>query len=575
MANFKGSRVFDVSAHGSRCRPGQLKALFTRVYASLDPNGWAGLLFILGVSVWFVLRTFGIDFLEGTSGYWQTDRDDITQHIAGLNMYLASEWHYPLLAFNSLNYPDGTRVTFVDAIPLLAFLLKILRVGGEGQALVNPFGYWLGLCFILQGFSAWWMVRELRYRSWSLLVFLFVVFFLNFALMARLGHIALMSHWVLLFAFCLYVRGYKNRAFPLFLWSSLLLIAFYVHIYLFVMAAGIYLASVTTIPACIRGKGIFSAVMPFFILTASFFIFLLPLPPGAMTGDGGFGIYSMNLLAPISGGHLINVNATVMSGQYEGLNYLGLGLIAGLCGALFVMDAGRRVKLWRGHWALILMMTGFFLYSLSDRIYFGEHLLATIHYPVFLQPITSILRCSGRFFWPVYYAIAVFSIAVLYSKLPPRFFVVIAIFLVLMQAMDLRPAYRQFRDRVRMAPPPQHMSYEGFDAAIGANTKNVYFYPKFRCAEHAHVNLLTFMKYAASRGLNLNTGYIARYNPDCDDMVAEIAGSNPDESAYLFITENYDDRVVERIASLGLKWDFNCQAVEWATLCHAKKGAAQ
>jgi hypothetical protein len=575
MAHLKDGIIFAALSLCSTQKLGNIKAIFTKGYAHLNPNGWAGLLFVLGFSIWFILRTFGIDFLEGTSGFWQRDSEDIAQHIAGFNLYLASEWHYPLLAFNSLNYPEGTLVTFVDGIPLLAFFLKILGVGGEGQTLINPFGYWLGLSFILQGFSAWWIVKELRYKSWSMLAFLIVVFFLNFALMTRLMHIALMTHWVLLFAFCLYIRGYKNKALPVAGWSVLLFFAFYIHIYLFVMAAGVYLASVATIPDCWRGKNIFYAVMPIFILSASWFIFLLPLPPGSSTGDGGFGIYSMNLLAPIAGGYLVNITANLMSGQYEGYNYLGLGLIAGLCAALFVMDAERRAKLWKHHWALILIIAGLFFYSLSNQIYVGEHLLATLHYPEFLQPITSTFRCSGRFFWPVYYAIAVFSIMLLYKKLQPRFFVAIAICLILLQVFDLRPAYRQFRETSRMASTPQHLNYDIFDKAFRVGTKNIYFYPKFICGADVHYNLLAFMKYAASRHLNLNTGYIARYKPKCDDIGSEIAGSNPDESAYLFVTENYENKVAEQIASFGLKWDLNCQTVEWATICYAGKGTSQ
>jgi hypothetical protein len=557
-------------------KSGNIKAIFAKGDAFLDPNGWAGFLLVLGLSIWFILRTFGVDFLAGASSFWQRDSEDIAQHIAGFNMYLASEWRYPLLAFNSLNYPDGTRVTFVDAIPLLAVFFKIMHIGGEGRALVNPFGYWLGLCFLLQGFSAWWIAKALRYRSWSMLIFLLVVFFLNFALMARLMHVALMSHWVILFAFCLYIQGYKNKALPVIGWSLLLFCAFYIHIYLFVMAAGVYLASIATIPGCWRGKkNIFLTILPGIILFLSFFIFLLPLPPGATVGDGGFGVYSMNLLAPITGGHLINVNAGFMPGQYEGLNYLGLGLIVGLCVALLVMGTERKVELWRRHWALILAVAGFFLYSLSDQIYFGEYLIAKIHYPEISQSITAAFRCSGRFFWPVYYAIAVFSIALLHSRLQKRAFVAIAIFLVALQILDLRPAYRQFKGTVRLASTPQHMNYEGFDKIIGADVRNIYFYPKFRCGADVHYNLTAFMKYAASRGLNLNTGYIARYNPNCSDMASEISGSNPDESAYLFVTENYGGKVNEQIATLGLEWNFNCQPVEWATICYAEKGTLQ
>ncbi|HEN3580982.1 TPA: hypothetical protein U5D98_004286, partial [Yersinia enterocolitica] len=168
--------------------------------------------------------------------------DDVTQYISGFNMYLSSPWNFPLLAFDSLNYPQGTRVTFVDAIPIYSFILKLLLP--ENIAPFNPFGYWIALCLLLQGISAWWITKELNVDSWLFFILLLLTFLTYPALLARIGHISLMSHWVLLFSLALYIRGRRQKKLSIGIWTILLVSIFYINIYLFVMASGIYFAAI-------------------------------------------------------------------------------------------------------------------------------------------------------------------------------------------------------------------------------------------------------------------------------------------------------------------------------------------
>lgn len=268
-----------------------------------EASGVFGLLAVCLISVAFVLQVFGVDFVRGSGPFWQSQIHDVTQYIAGFNMYFGAPWQLPLLAFDSLNYPIGTRVTFVDAIPIYALLLKL--VVPLGWAPFNPFGFWVGLCFLMQGFSAWWICRELKAESWPLLLGLLAALLTFPALLARLGHISLMSHWILLFAIALYIRGFKKRQLPCVSWAALIISAFYINIYIFVMASGIAFASLFDLNRrlTVRDLGIF--LLPFVLLGATLFVMLLPLPIHEITPEWGFGYYSMNLISPILGGALI------------------------------------------------------------------------------------------------------------------------------------------------------------------------------------------------------------------------------------------------------------------------------
>jgi len=543
-----------------------MRSLLSRI--NLQSSDWAGLAFALGASSVFVLLTFGRDFVVGTSPFWQSQVDDVAQYIAGFNMYFTAPWQFPLLAFDNLNYPDGTRVTFVDAIPIYALVLKILLPAS--LAPFNPFGAWVALCFLLQGVGAWWIARALRTDSWLFLIAILAVFLTYPALMARIGHISLMSHWILLFAIALYIRSYQQGCLTHWAWTLLLVAAFYINIYLFVMACGILLAALFSLRRVIAFPDILHFLLPFVVLAATAFLMLLPLPLAEVTREWGFGYYSMNLLAPFMGGKLFALQVSEGPGQYEGFNYLGLGVLVAIGAAYFVMKPPRGDIL-RRHRALFILLILYTVYALSDQIYFGGQKILVLSYPAILDGITSQFRASGRFFWPVGYCLAILALLTLHRGLSRRTFAFAALLLVGLQLADLSDRYKILRASVTR-DSPQPMDYAAWDARLGSEVEILYFYPKFKCGQQPHETLLPVMRYAAERGLKLNTGYIARYTPDCRDEEREIAGSDYQHAAYVFARTDYPS--LEAVMALFPKnIRIRCAEVQFAYLCQpAREG---
>ena len=430
----------------------------------------------------------------------------------------------------------------------------------------NPFGVWVALCFVLQGVGAWWIARELRVGSWVFLVALLVILITFPALMFRIGHISLMSHWILLFAIALYIRSHRNGSLPQWAWSLLLVTGFYINIYLFVMACGVLLATLFSLGRSPARRDILAFLLPFALLAISAFLLLLPLPPGGVTREWGFGYFSMNLLAPLIGGKLFALQAEVGSGQYEGFNYLGLGVLLALLWAWYlkgrtVLDGLRR------HRPLFLLLLLYSVFALSNRIYFAGHNILVLSYPGILDGLTAQFRVSGRFFWLVGYCAAIFSLLMLYRGLGARAFTFVAILLVGLQLADLEDRHRSlsaFVDREPVRP----LDFAVWDAELGQHVQVLYFYPKFKCAQHGHFQtLLPVMSFAAERGsLKLNTGYIARYTPDCHDAAHEIAGSDPARSAYIFVRAEFES--LEAIMALFPNPSkIRCSAVQFAYVC--------
>jgi hypothetical protein len=529
-------------------------------------NHSQGLILSLLIALVFVFMTFSPDFVMGTAAYWQTQTEDVTQYIAGFNSYYASKWQHPLLAFNGFNYPSGTLATFVDVIPIYSILLKALVPASFAP--FNPFGFWVAACFLMQGVAAWWLVKELRIKSWIFLITLTFILVSFPALMTRLGHISLMSHWIVLFAFALYVRGHRKNVLPILGWSVLLVSSFYVNIYLFVMASGIYCASLLDPIQFVSWRKWWLVITPCFILIGSLFITMLPLPPGEVTREWGFGYYSMNLLSPVLGGAVINIPYKTAPGQYEGFNYLGLGVLLTIIVSLVVIKA-QLVKIVKRHMALFLLMLIFTVYALSSQIYWGEDQIAGVHYPGFLTPLTSQFRASGRFFWPVGYGLIIWSFYVIYLKTSAKVMSLIFLVLILLQAFDLRFLHQTLRTN-QARENKDLLNIFDWNKEIKSEIKNLYFYPKFKCGKDHNTTLLPVMKYAAERNLKMNTGYIARYTPDCNDMIAEIENSQKYESVYVFVLNQYQD--AEKIMNFFPSDSRpKCNILDFALICQYAK----
>ena len=78
------------------------------------------------------------------------------------------------------------------------------------------------------------------------------------------------------------------------------------------------------------------------------------------------------------------------------------------------------------------------------------------------------------------------------------------------------------------------------------------------------------MKYAAERRLTLNTGYIARYTPDCNDVAEEIANAPTADAAYVFARIEYPNTDTVNAFFANDQKPY-CQTLDFAIVCRYKK----
>lgn len=295
----------------------------------LGANGALGLVVATLLAFGFVCWLMPKQILNGTAPFWSHDHADITQYVAGFNAFVHEPWHWPLLRIDSLNTPQGTLATFVDVIPLYALVLKLVH---PGRGYWNPYPLWIVLCFTLQDVGAWWICREAKVRNWAALAALALLLASFPALTTRTAQTSLMSQWMVVFALAAYLRSGRLGRIATGSWMALLVCGFYINIYLFAMASAIFAADVlrqslrpqptARLARKAAARALLAPLAVYGLLFATMWLTMLPLPPGAGKPEWGYGFYSMNLLAPLSGGQLLQFDHPIVhEGQGEGFNY--------------------------------------------------------------------------------------------------------------------------------------------------------------------------------------------------------------------------------------------------------------
>lgn len=546
--------------------------------ASLRPNGLAGLILVMCMAVAYINWGFPKGFITGTSPYWRMETQDITAYVAGFMAFFQEPWQWPLLRIESINWPEGTLATFVDAIPLFALLLKLLVPANVGP--FNPYGYWIGLCLVLQAVGGWWALREAAVNRWPALIALSCLLLTMPILQHRLGHVSLFSQWILVFGIALTLRSERLGKTSLG-WGALALCALYINVYLLAMTCLLYVVDLWRHrfkPSFLRWAC--WPVVTLVIAAISLLVTMWPMPGHHLAQDEGFGIYSMNLLAPITGSRFFTLTSPTVSEPQavEGFNYLGIGvmvMLGWLWGArgqaLATTETPTAVlSRARAFWGLMLLLT---LYALSNRVSFGNIQILEWVLPDRAKLVTGPLRASGRFFWPVVYVVTIFGVIASARRLKHRVFLILMVTVTALQITDRWTGIQALYGK-GMPTDAFHLDHDAWKRALGDSTKTIYFYPKMRCAKQSsfYDTLLPTMRYAAEHGMKITSGYIARYAPDCAAMATESRSSDPSQSAYVFVNNDYTQEEIRALLPQAKAW--TCDVVDFATVCSAHPNGA-
>ncbi len=447
-----------------------------------------------------VLLTFSPEFLAGGGpfwanprGAWLMDPDDSIQSIdvltaqVGYLAFLHAPWGLPLFFAPDLGAPEGSSVILVDAVPIVALIGKIWFTATG--AVVNPYGVWVGLCFVLSAVFATLLMIALGQRSLLAAIAASLIAVSMPVLLFRFGHLSLMGQFMVIGALWLYARdlGIRRRWVRWAWWTGWLCVAALLHGYLFVMVSALYAATWLRRIDVQRPKLAAGLGEPLLIALCVGGELAIAGHFGKGTGTSptafGYGYFSMNLLSPVwpqRSGLFPGLWGLKIgpAGQFEGFNYLGAGVLALLIagGALFHRAIPAAL---RRHRALAVVLVCLTAFAMSNAVFVGKLLVWYLPLPGPLAAAAGVFRSSGRVFWPCGYALALFGLAFVLRRLAPGWKSTVVIGCCLLQLIDTDPL-RARLTRLTTQAVPTVLDTAAWQGRM-AKAERVHVVPAFGC----------------------------------------------------------------------------------------------
>ena len=461
---------------------------------------------LLGVLAFFII--IGPRAVYPTNIAWLGEGDPTT-HYLGWLFFRNSEWSFPIGLNPTYGLELGNAILFSDSNPLLAFLFKPFA-----SLLPEPFqyfGFWLLACFVLQAWFGWKLAGLLS-DSTPIRVYSTGLFVFAPPMMWRLhGHLSLVGHFVILAALYLALHSRLERR--RLAWASLLATTALVNAYLLAMVALMWLADLggkliqrkvplrkgtMELAAIVSVTGIVCWQAGYFTV-------------GAGIGSFGFGFYRMNLLSILDASGWSHVWPDIPEGpgEYEGFNFLGLGVIflvvcaipAALTGSTELLETIRRFPV------LLVVLAGLVVFALSNNVGLGS-LSYEYYLPYKIYVLASVFRSSGRMFWPVFYAIVFVVIFLIVRGNNTRTAVYLLGFALVIQIVDTSAAWKDIREKLMMEPTATWVTpmVDPFWEEAGAKYKKVRWIPP----RSESPKWLPIAAYAGTHGLATDAVYLAR-----------------------------------------------------------------
>lgn len=475
---------------------------------------------------------------------------DIAQAQHGFAFMRRSQsWVFPPTWVDGLAYPKGVSAAYLDVIPPFAVPFKFLGAWLPEQ--FQYFGIFAVLCAGLQFHFGRILASRVMAGNWAGLVGGFFFLLSPPFIWRDTYNPALSAHWILLAALCALAPGTLRR--PTLSLLALNALAGSVHPYLAAMT--MLVSGFSILPGAahalrnsdLRGafiaacRGTAFAMAALAGLIASGFIVLGAGPDIVANGYTAAGL---DLLSPIDPGQfksLLLPSWPVGPYQYEGYNYLGLGMLL-LLGIGFVQrvrgrhaaDTALDAELWLG-----LALTCAAL-AASTHVTLGGRTIFNPQLPEWAMNALSTLRASGRLFWPGYYALYVLTFAGLRLAGLARIAALsVALGVQVADTASLRDAMRE----VAIKASPASLLHDPIWQAVPHSESHLSLVPALACGDDAPPGGFdateAFGNYAVSHKLTIDSFLVARTSVKWADYIcAQPAyikehGLAPD-TAYVF-----------------------------------------
>lgn len=443
---------------------------------------------------------------------WLGGALDPAQHYLGWLLFRNSPWTFPigLNPHNGLEFSNS--IVFSDSLPLLAILFKSFN--SLLPDVFQYFGLWTFVCFVLQAWFAWKLLGLISDSLW-IRVFGSFLFVFSPTMMLRVGlWTSLASHFLILAAIYLIFRPKQTHR--TLYWSLLIGIASLVHFYLLAMVAALWLASFMDELFLRKNLSIFEAALE--SVSVFLVLFLCLWQAGYFsvnTGSGvagGYGTFRLNLLAPFDSRGWSYVLRTIpMQIDFgNGFNYFGLGILIVSAFAFFAkikINASLPAALEsKKHIFLYICFIVLCLFAISNTVSVGPWKY-TFPLPDAIMGFASLLRASGRMFWPVFYFLLLIFIAYIVRGYSKKAAILILGACCVIQIVDTSAGWRHIRKTLKNSSSIQETPLTNPAwKLLGPHYQNLVRYP----VHNQGNDWQYFASYAAIHKMGTNSVFLAR-----------------------------------------------------------------
>jgi len=336
---------------------------------------------------------------------------DMLQANSGLNYFIQDKWRFPLLKIPQMAFEEGGgNAINTDSLPLMAILAKV--VYQLHPKLYDYQSLWLVFCYVMQGIALVWVVSLRRRLNWLSYLSIGLFGLCVPVLFFRSGHIPLCSHFLIIFSVGAYLLGRDHWRKGTYLFIGLIFISLLVTAYLFAIVFGFF--AVHLLQGCLDDRErIRRAVISMGLVLGG--VILVGILVGYwefgryVSVSGGFGLYSMNLLSPLWPylSLFFDVSPGIIDatgGQYEGMNYLGLGLLV-LSLIVLVKERRSLLRIGRIHLLFLMYLLFLLMFALSHEVWIGHLNVVNIDLNKHIYYMLSNFRSGGRMFWGIIYSL--------------------------------------------------------------------------------------------------------------------------------------------------------------------------
>jgi len=476
-----------------------------------------GIILSLGLACCLFLYQFGARILDPTNiGFIFRVGGDLAENYLGWAFLRGAPWSFPLGKIPNYFAPIGTYAAYAVLNPLVWMPFKLLSP-------ILPvdfqyFGWWLLACNCLQAYFGYRLMRLITSNTLEQL--LGVGFFLlSPPLLIRSFYCldTLFAQWLILASLVIYFDNYSeipNNKLMLY-WSLLIIGAFTIMPYFGPMVVGLALAFYIRLfiwsPASRLKAALSISVFPLLIFAC--YIIFGYYKVGAYYNDlTGYGVYSLNLNAfinPLGWSSFLPALPYRLGQGLESFNYLGLGIMM-LLGYGIIHAIIWPPKIGHIKYALpfVVMILIFFIFAISPRVTWGNTVVFKYYLPEPLLRLANMFRSSGRFGWPLFYAIvfgALFCVTATQRKS-----LVVSVMCICL-AVQLADIHRLlYAHDFHFAGPVVSPLKSSLWQSVGTKFNKVIVYPPFIRTVTNDDDWKYLALYAYKHHMSIDTGYLAR-----------------------------------------------------------------